>query len=273
MKYKKFITITLVTILLCTSTIAIATPIHSLYPFEGVKDTGTITSAETDSKYDAGFFILGDKGTYFMGRLYKKYLPLNLPDEFKEEGLRVKFTGKVYFVPSLSSIRYILKDILPIKLITIEKLEEEPPKLKFEIFLEETKYKLGEPIPVIATLKNDDDKPVAVCEMGLDIGTLDFIIETPDGQTIHYIGPFVKRFPKVIIIPPQDSYSVIIKDITEVGLFGNEKNVDEEPYKFVEGDYTITGIYKSSGNKVSYVSINIFEGKLESNTCKFSIVG
>ena len=110
-------------LLLVAGSVAVARPLaHKKI----VEDTGTIKCVKEI------YLIYGDRGTYFAGRLWKIYYPVNLPERFKKDGLRVRFKGYVAFHPGiwkdLAKVRKSLPEIslvLPIKIVSIEELHEE----------------------------------------------------------------------------------------------------------------------------------------------------
>jgi hypothetical protein len=108
-------------------------------------------------------------------------------------------------------------------------------------------YKVGRPIPVKAILKNIGDKPVIICEMDAKLKTLDFVIDTPLGKTIHYIGPFEGEAKIVKLAPFESIISEI--NLTASNVTFGDKSVGSsliiKPYTFIEGDYTISGLYTS----------------------------
>ena len=58
--------------------------VAAVYPKDDIVITGTVKQVEAEGSF---WGIVGDNG--------KQYEVVNLPDEFKKQGLRVKFVGKV----------------------------------------------------------------------------------------------------------------------------------------------------------------------------------
>ena len=136
----------------------------------------------------------------------------------------------------------------------------------FEITLKRQEFKVGEPIHVAATLTNNGNSVLKIQEMGLEYATLDFIIETPKGANVRYVGPIVKMYPPIVELKPGES-SVAIVDLTQTD-FGNDGKILKinEP-----GEYSITGLYCSveSGD----LEEKIWQGELSSQTETFLIEG
>ena len=153
-----------------------------------------------------------------------------------------------------------------------DKTPEEPEKriLDFDICIDE-QFKAKQPIPVTATLTNNGKTAVTVNEMSLKCRTLDFIIETPSGVEIHYIGP-TGEIPEKITIEPGESNSTTIDDITLPGLFGVIQISDSAftQYHFKDaGIYNITGCYIPG----PYIQSSAAEyHKLYSPTYQFELV-
>ena len=274
MKYKKYVTITLVGLFIATSLSSVVGA--KIFDVErGIfKDNGEIVTPLIDSKYSGDFLIRGENGIKFMGVYYNLYKPVNLPDEFKKCGLKVKFTAEINLksLTSFSGLISIFNKILPIKIISIEQVIEPQPEKTLILELNvKNEYKVEEPIVVSAILTNVAEKYVAVCEMDLELDTLDFFIETPEGYTIHYIGPHIAKLPKVVLLPPGDSITVKI-DIKKEGLFGMDRTLNE-PYKFIEGPYTIKGYYKSYvPTLTSELLNNMHEFEVNTDLYKFAIL-
>ncbi|MCK4365898.1 MAG: VCBS repeat-containing protein [Thermoplasmatales archaeon] len=154
---------------------------------------------------------------------------------------------------------------------TEEPDDQEEPILVFDISVEE-KFKLGEPIPVIATLTNNGKKSIRVSEMNFKTGTVDFFIRTPDGYTIHYIGPVNDSEMRLWRLMPEESQSIDM-DIVKSGLFGiDPPSHTDLSYEFVEGEYAIRGHYKSYP-VTPLTSLDFWEGELDSPTYEFTILG
>ena len=115
-----------------------------------------------------------------MGKFFDKYLPVNLPTEFKKDGIKVKFTAKVAVqdIIKLVILHVIDQEIpidraLPIRIIDIEKIPDEnkcelvlaaePLELTKEVFKVDPE---GEPLPVLTPM---DDKIHMLYEIGTEV--------------------------------------------------------------------------------------------------------
>jgi len=136
MKYKKIklITISIVAILILTSISTTSSArIKLLTKNDIVEDTGTIKQYQNNLRIrnvqDTEYYIEADKGTEFFGILFKKYLPLNLPEEFKIDDLKVRFTGEISLRDLLTTSVFhcLLKRVIPIKLTNIETIDGNLP--------------------------------------------------------------------------------------------------------------------------------------------------
>jgi len=278
MKYEKFITLTLVVILVCTSfSITAGARLFSSASSElsnMVDDTGTIENIGNYPILGNLFLIKGDQGKDYLGKHFDYYYPVNLPEEFNKEDLRVEFKGKVsniYFLTT-AIMRWTFARDLPVALpITLTEIHEIKPDLEFDISINEEFY-VGEPIPVEATLFNTGEKTVHVAEMGLELGTLDFTVETPDGQTVSYICDSMSKTPETITIEPGEKYSVTIDDITEKELFGIIDDAEKKIFEFTEGEYKIQGHYISPASDDTVVDEKYWIGELHSKEYKFKIL-
>ena len=149
-------------------------------------------------------------------------------------------------------------------------------------------FKLGEKMLLQATIWNRCEyTAVKVDEMDVRLKTLDFFIETPDGLQIHYIRPFdLDREHVPVIIEPGDCYesSVIWLNGDSSGdpVFGvadPEHCWPPSPYKYITGPYSIRAKYVSnlatpptfSSNDID-PNIVIYNGELESGTLNFKIL-
>ncbi|RLF53704.1 MAG: hypothetical protein DRN24_00030 [Thermoplasmata archaeon] len=172
MRYKKYLSMIVVIVLLSTSlsAVALAKKTRVLNEDNIIRDTGTIKRLKISHCIvdDKGIYLIhGDRGTYFMGKLFKKYLPLNLPEEFKQHNLKVNFTATVVYkrLVSLIGIRYIfIFHALPIELIHIEKIndvepENHPPEANF-VFEPENPL-VGEDVNFMDKSKDEDGSVVA----------------------------------------------------------------------------------------------------------------
>jgi len=283
MKYKRSLTIMLVSILLITSISTIGSARFSIlssledntFQDTGVIERQQITSFVSSSK-DV-YLIAGDTGITFMKRLFKKYLPVNLDQDFKVDGMEVEFTAKIaireiFSITGLVSLKY---KALPIEIIEIHEKSVDPDpddeiKLSFDIEIVK-ENKLGEPIPVTVILENIGTKPVRVSEMALVVGTLDFTIKTPSGTTLTFNQSRLerdRRDPIAVPLEPGKPYLVSIEDITEPGLFVNELVSN---FVFNEGTYNICGHYESGKQSSVEETEDILECKLDSKVHLFSI--
>jgi len=209
-----------------------------------ISDEGTIKLLQVNSIFvNDNIFVIDVKKPTDVNSRLKGYYPINLHSDFPEferDGLEVRFTGTLHF-PSIISRRGLpvfLRGYIPIKLTSIKELDDEL-NLLFDIKLEES-YLSETPISVRASLKNLGEIPVIVDEMDPVVSTLDLIIETPDGETLQYIGERERRLPEKIELPPGQEIVYNFEDITEEGLFGNEESGS---YRFILGEYNIIGEY------------------------------
>lgn len=259
-------------------------PGSSLFSSEKeVKDTGTIVGPKTDSIFSRGIFNFFSKIldafpilAGFIERFIPKYpeKPEVTPEPPKEEP-----KDEIPVPPSETPVEKPPKEEKP-----AEPEEPDEPKepdeqedtqeeipLELTLKLNEV-YKEGDPIPVTATLTNIGDETLIVSEMSFKTGTLDFYIDTPNGDTIHFIGPVNDSGMRLRKLEPQESEFHPDMDIT-CGLFGIDPPwVTDLPYQFIEGCYTIKAHYKSYMLDSGVLSINFWEGELDSHTYKFTII-
>jgi hypothetical protein len=287
MKCKKVMCITLVAFLVITSLSAVASARFSIFPKKysyDFEDIGEIILPSDESKL--GVKIRGVEGFEYNHVYYKYYRPLNLPSEFYKNGMLIDFNARVapifrfatFLIPVFSSVFSRNSLILPIFVYDVKKYEEpQQPNLEFDIQAEE-KYSVEGPIFVKAVLTNIGREKLTVCDMGLELGTLDFIIERIDHtsvKTYHYIGP--AHYPEPVELEPHGQGKIIIEyDLKALEhLFGNEKEGSETPdiFRFEEGVYKIKGVYTSFDlPQPSLVNPRIWKGKLESHSYDFTIV-
>jgi len=147
--------------------------------------------------------------------------------------------SKEGYVPSQKMIKIRDNERKEVNFV-LKKLPVKKEGLVLDVILKKREIPVGESIIVKAVLTNNGDKTVRVCDMGLKYGTLDFLITTPDGKKIHYIGPIL-LYAKIVELKPGDSISTTV-DLTKE-KFGVVKG--SEPYTFdIPGKYSIVGIYK-----------------------------
>ena len=113
------------------------------------KDTGTVVPYREKEE----FIIEGDNGIVFLGKVFYKYLPLNLPEEFRKEGLKVKFTATISLkkIFTMDGLWHLIRGILPIELTSIENIRKlkviAPPKIEEgKRFLVTVTDSTGEPV-------------------------------------------------------------------------------------------------------------------------------
>jgi len=143
--------------------------------------------------------------------------------------------------------------------------------LEFTLDLDEI-YMHQEPIPITAIIKNIGENTVELCEMDVELRSLDFEIQTPAGNIIHYTGPFDGKGEAVKLEPLQSiTYKINLtsKNVTfgemingPMGMFGT--------YNFPPGCYTIKGIYISY-QTLTAESSGYFQGVLYSPSYNFVI--
>lgn len=202
---------------------------------------------------------------------FKGYFPINLDDfseDFKTDGLKVKFTGKLDF-PSIISRRGIpvfIRGYLPIKLSSIEKIVEKP-ELVFDISIDNS-FLSEDTIPVEATITNRGETPLKVSKLSLEGQSLDFNILTPDNKELHYIGGYIRCYPEHIILKPGQKHSKDFDITNDENPFGENK---DRAYDFsTKGVYEITGRYTSYPNVCDETEEGLMIC-LESSTYMFEI--
>ena len=101
MEKKKYITLSIAIIMLSTAFCAAAnagviiSSGGSEIDSSKIEDQGTVEFYGKTRTLGDIYLIHGEKGTRYMGKFFDKYLPVNLPTEFKKDGIKVKFTAKV----------------------------------------------------------------------------------------------------------------------------------------------------------------------------------
>jgi hypothetical protein len=253
MKCKKILIITLVSLLLVSSLSPISYARFSILSNdsrENVKDTGVIEKQKLSSidKIDNVFIINGDKGTVFLGRTYKRYIPTNLPDEFKKEGLRVEFTGEISLRNILSArglSSLINLRALPIKIIDIKEIENKPD-LKLDISIQDS-FSPKDAISLKVELSNVGECSVIVSDIMIAAASLRLDIHAPNGDKISYFGPMINGWPSSVELVAGD------KIVEEVDLTSGywARNTDEYQkggFAWFEnpGAYSLQAFYYSS---------------------------
>jgi hypothetical protein len=286
MKCKKSLAITLVVCLFIagvTSSAYAGVFMNSSSPKAEISDRGVMRCLDqmVDSRNSATYIIDEcEKGTEFAGRIFKRYLPLNLDDfeEFKKDGLKVEFTAKLMInnILSVSGIHSLIRfRALPIILTDIKKIDDVPgPQIKISFEIEPLPIidaMIPQPVGIDAKLTNNGEDAIIVSEMGLEIKTLNYKITTPDSKTLLFnTSRWIRKLPETVRINPGEIYSVRVDDITEPGLFVDEESND---YIFETGTYQIIGIYESNGAASTANTEIIFEGKLFSEQHELFIIG
>ena len=245
MKFRKIIaTITISLLLICGMSTVVSAGFFpkSEITKEIIDEEGTMEKLTLGLLSKEIFVITLDEQVDIIKRV-NGYYPLNLDDfgdEFKQEGLRVRFTGKIDIprIISIDGLPLFFKGYMPIRLDSIKVVKEEP-KLSFDISLKKLLV-TGEPISVEAAFENIGNVPVMTDEMSPLVSSLDLVINTPDGNQIHYVGDKERRLPNKIALKPGDSITYEFEDITADGLFGND---EIESYRFINGEYAIEGRY------------------------------
>ncbi len=292
MKYKKYLAITLVVFLIgagLSSTAYAGIFMSSSRPNADVSDEGVMSLVSKDERH-GDVYIIDDceSGTEFAGRVYKRYYPLNMNSfkEFKEDGLRVEFTGEVSIggILSFVGIRSLFRyGALPIVLREIEAVGEAPDiepepepepedeiDIAFDIQIKDS-FEENDPIAVDAELTNNGEEDVQVCEMALELRTLNFMIKTPESKILMFNkSRHIRGVPEIVKINSGDTYYVTVEDITEPGMFVDE---DGNDYTFEAGNYLIEGIYESVSVPSPSADGLFFEGQLTSPRYSFVISG
>ena len=194
MKYKKIklITISIVAILILTSISTTSSArIKLLTKNDIVEDTGTIKQYQNNLRIrnvqDTEYYIEADKGTEFFGILFKKYLPLNLPEEFKIDDLKVRFTGEISLRDLLTTSVFhcLLKRVIPIKLTNIETIDGNlPPSADFTYNPSDPTE--GENILFDASYSSDDKEIVEYYWSYKTVGIPHFPIAMGNVETLEY---------------------------------------------------------------------------------------
>ena len=286
MKYKKYLAITLVFFLFAAGISSSAYAgifMSSAKSNAEVSDEGVMSLVSKDERR-GDVYIIDDcvKGTEFAGRVYTKYYPLNMDSfkDFKEDGLKVEFTGRVSLASILSfaGITSLFSyGALPIVLKEIKAVEEVPgvePEpddeidITFDIQLKDS-FEEIDPIAVDAELTNNGEEAVQVCEMSLELRTLNFMIKTPESKILMFNkSRYIRGVPEIVKIDAGDTYYLTVDDITEPGLFVDEEGND---YTFNAGNYLIEGMYESIDTASHFADEPFFEGQLTSPRYSFVI--
>lgn len=282
---KKYIVVTLVLFMLFASLSSIAGARFRLLSESSkeIHDTGRMhcISITDDQELVKDIWVINadDVEPFIIPTEVKGYYPINqnkITNEFKIENLEVEFQGTRLFIISCiidSTAWPMYRDYgyLPIWLTDIEATDQPEPesKLEFDISVDQT-FMIGDPIPVVATLRNAGERVVKLCEMNLKIETLDFLIQTPDGLIIQYIGPTERdrRPPEIKELNPGDKLTYSFEDITEEDMFGTEEHGS---YEFDVGIYSIEGVYISSKNN-DVMEEDVWVGELTSAKYDFEII-
>ena len=270
MRNLKSISIIVITTLLLASTATVSASRISIASLEDkIEDTGVIRLLNREGMSE-DIFVIDVQDPVSFVRQTKGYYPLNLEEfgeEFHQDGLNVQFSGylSIPSILSFTNFRLFLSGYLPIRLSSIQKIVQEP-KLSLGVTIGQ-EYEENEPITVFANLKNIGDKGLNVLDMGFEIGTLDFIIQTPDG-TISYIGERWRMLPQVKYLEPGQELSCGVEDITQDGLFGS----NEISYRFSPGAYSLKAVYTSSESGGAVNPENLWTGVLNSDTYRFEII-
>jgi len=96
-----------------------------------ISDTGIIKKIERKINIrDENFIIEVEEGIEFLGKIYKRYKPVNLQEEFKEEGLLVEFSAEIDIkeILTIEGICSLLIKVLPVNITYIKKIEIVPEK-------------------------------------------------------------------------------------------------------------------------------------------------
>jgi len=209
MKYKKFVTITLVTLLFCASISTVAMARNSV-------DETKVIGIKTVFQGKIFDFISKICNTFpILAKFFDNFQSVEPP--------------KLEEPPKPDS-------------------DTAPPKLLFDISGKE-EYKLEEPIFVRATLTNIDHEIIYVSEMNFKVGTIDFFIRTPDGFEIQFIGPVDPNNVQLLTLYPEDSSSIEIDIKCGLfGILKSATDVPSQapiPYDFIPGAYGIYAAYRS----------------------------
>lgn len=120
-------------------------------PFE---DTGTVRYYDLEG----GFYgIVADVGQYYDELLHQHYEPINLPDNFKENDIRVKFTAILR--PDIVS-GYMWG--MPIQILKISLYVDPYENIEFSVKTDKEEYKLRESVHISLQLTNTGTENVTL---------------------------------------------------------------------------------------------------------------
>lgn len=233
---RKVVPLVLMLMLLTTSFTAIerAKPaLSSRY----IHDTGIVKKVEYKEK--TLYVIIGDRGTFFRGRYYKIYLPVNLPGKFRRNGLSVEFLARIYIpkTPVTRGIRDL--PVLPVWIIKIKTLE----RIRGLVYDQETGKSLSGVKVVVERSTTSDDKWVVLdkCISRRD-GTYELKHTDLDLEVRYRIRAFKRGFkPFIKYISPIKPGSIVVYNI----LLEREKRITiDYPHN---GD-TVSGLVKIRGS-------------------------
>lgn len=125
-------------------------------------------------------------------------------------------------------------------------LEKRDADLEFDISVQTAIFSEDSPLSISASITNNERTTVTIDEIGIDYGTLELQIKTPDGK-------FLKSKQQMILLPPKvtigagETHTVIVDGLTVGDFIVISYNGEEstKAYDFVPGEYIIKGIYTS----------------------------
>ncbi len=138
-----------------------------------------------------------------------------------------------------------------------------PARLELRTSSDKTVYGLNESINVSVTLENTGDESINVSQMGLEWGTLDFELSTPDGRVLRSSGPFVNCMPRAVILLGHHSIELTFN---VKNLFMEYNDTHEPGHINQTGTYHLQFIYRSWPTYE-----DVWEGTVYSNTISFTI--
>lgn len=255
MKNKKIISLMLVSVLLFTSITVMGQSAVEDEEANGrlyVNDIGSITTEKVKNREI--YFIDAKEGKTLMDMHFDRYLPLNLPEEYKEEGLEVEFTGKVSFRIPHSQITPVTPTRLPLFILLLCIYHSALPVLIEEIHL------VNEPELVELTLEADPLgltkeafklSPKPVKELGIKDGKIHAVYEkgteitvTAEEEMANEEESYVfDHWSKMPVVLPEDNDNplvfVIEKDESIIGLY--ELVEDPVPPVYYNLDISVEG--------------------------------
>lgn len=245
---KKIAILFVVSILLFASFSSIASARINTLKGYSKKDTGTIVLYKEKEE----FIIEGHNGIVFLGKVFYKYLPLNLPEEFRKEGLKVKFTATISLkkIFTMDGLWHLIRGILPIELTSIKNIRElkviAPPKIEEgKRFLVMVTDSTGEPV----------EKAM------ITVSWLKCVFYTNINGSVELKAPLVEKDAKHFISAAKEGYVWSEKEI----IILNKKPILDFDIKVkesynVDEPLIVKAILTNRGEQPIKLNIMCFEG-------------